>query len=201
MAWISILGLYEYDTSVFDDFIVPTGVDKEQTINNILLNCAELEIIYTRPDTMKVAIKAWCTSEQRTWQKLYASMMEEYNPIWNVDADISQTERIAGNNNRNIGRNNSANAGGTDTHSVQGFNSATWADADKNVTSSNMTENETVADNATDDHTRTYSERRTGNIGVTATQDLIKKEREIAEFSIIEYITNSFKKRFCLMIY
>ena len=43
--------------------------------------------------------------------------------------------------------------------------------------------------------------RRTGNIGVTASQDLIKKEREIADFSTIEFITKSFKERFCLLVY
>ena len=185
MAWISILGMYEYDPSVFDDFSVPEGVNKEQTINNILLNCAELEIVYSQIDTMKIAIKAWCTSEQRTWQKLYASMMEEYNPIWNVDANISQTE--------NIGRDSTYTPNLTDKHSVQGFNSATWAEADKDDHTGSAANEEDVE--------RTFTERRTGNIGVTATQDLIKKEREIAEFSIIEYITNSFKKRFCLMIY
>ena len=32
-------------------------------------------------------------------------------------------------------------------------------------------------------------------------QDMIQKEREIAKFSLYEYISNSFKNRFCLMVY
>ena len=169
--WMSIAGMYEYDPSIFDGLDVPSYTDKQQVthvvdknavINSILLNCAELEILYPSFDTMKLAIGVWSAAEQDTWRKMYATQMAEYNPIWNVDADIENDSTV--------------------THSVMGYNEATqWSNADRNVIS---------------DH-----QRRTGNIGVTATQDLLQKERDIADFSIIRYITESFKKRFCLMVY
>ena len=161
--WLSIMGMYEYDNSLFDGLDVPTYtdknnvvhvVDKTKVIQSILLNCAELEVIYPNFDTMKLAIGVWSATEQDTWKKMYATQMMEYNPLWNVDADIV-----------NIG-------------SVMGFNeSAQWSDAAKET------------------------QRRTGNIGVTASQDLIQKERDIADFSIIRFITESFMKRFCIMVY
>jgi len=161
--WLSIMGMYEYDNSLFDGLDVPTYtdknnvvhvVDKTKVIQSILLNCAELEILYPNFDTMKLAIGVWSAAEQDTWRKMYATVMMEYNPLWNVDADIV-----------NIG-------------SVMGFNEdENWSDAAKET------------------------QRRTGNIGVTATQDLIQKERDIADFSIIRFITESFKKRFCIMVY
>ena len=161
--WLSIMGMYEYDNSLFDGLDVPTYtdknnvvhvVDKTKVIQNILLNCAELELLYQNLDTMKLAIGVWSAAEQDTWKKMYATVMMEYNPLWNVDADIV-----------NIG-------------SVMGFNEDdNWSDAAKET------------------------QRRTGNIGVTASQDLIQKERDIADFSIIRFITESFKKRFCLMVY
>lgn len=161
--WLSIMGMYEYDNSLFDGLDVPTYtdknnvvhvVDKSKVIQSILLNCAELEILYQNLDTMKLAIGVWSAAEQDTWKKMYATVMMEYNPLWNVDADIV-----------NIG-------------SVMGFNEDdNWSDAAKET------------------------QRRTGNIGVTASQDLIQKERDIADFSIIRFITDSFKKRFCIMVY
>ena len=161
--FLSIMGMYEYDNSLFDGLDVPTYtdknnavhvVDKTKVIQSILLNCAELEILYPNFDTMKLAIGVWSAAEQDTWKKMYATVMMEYNPLWNVDADIV-----------NIG-------------SVMGFNEDdNWSDAAKET------------------------QRRTGNIGVTASQDLIQKERDIADFSIIRFITESFKKRFCLMVY
>ena len=161
--FLSILGMYEYDNSLFDGLDVPTYTDKNNVvhivnktdvINSILLNCAELEVIYPKFDTMKLAIGVWSASEQDTWRKMFATQMAEYNPLWNVDADIV-----------NIG-------------SVMGFNeSSNWSDAAKET------------------------QRRTGNIGITSSQKLISEERSIADFSIIRFITESFKKRFCLMVY
>lgn len=186
---LSILGMYNHDPTIFDDFNVPDGLAKETVLDNILLNCAELEVIYSKPDIMKLAIKTWSESNQIGWNKLYNTMTMEYNPIWNVDADITETE--SGVVNRDIDRNPNL----VDTHAVQGFNSSAWADADKDT----YTGNEKVDDDTS--HEVERKTRRTGNIGVTTTQQMIAQEREIADFNMIEYITESFKKRFCVMIY
>lgn len=170
---LSIQGMYEYDNSIFDGFSVPEGLDKNDCINNIVIKCAELEILYTDFAVLKRAIATWSNSNQISWKKMYNTMTVEYNPIWNVDADIVHNRDHTG-SNQNV-------------ESVQGFNSSNWSDANKDK--SDYIENEGV------------TERRTGNIGVTATQDLIKKEREIAAFNMIGYITESFKLNFCLMIY
>lgn len=168
--WLSIQGIYEYDPTVFAGFESPSYTDpdnvvytlnRDDVINNILLQCAELEVVYPSPTMMKFAIGVWCASNLDAWNKLYASQLVKYNPIWNVDADIT--------------------TGRTDTAQVAGYNSETWSNSNK--------------------LTSDYTETRTGNIGVTATQDLLKKEREIADFSIVEYITQSFKERFCLLVY
>lgn len=196
--WLSIRGIYEYDPTVFDGFESPTYTDEnnnihtlnsDDVINNILLQCAELEVIYPEPTTMKLAIGVWSAANQRSWNKLYKSMFLEYNPMWNVDANETETET----NQRDINRQHTVNL--TNTESVQGFNSNEWSESKKNVNSG--IDNET----ADDDNERVLTKRRTGNIGVTASQDLIKKEREISDFNIIEYITQSFKERFCLLVY
>lgn len=196
--WWSIQGMYEYDPTVFSGFDAPSYTDsnnvvhtlnRDHVINNILLQCAELEVVYPSIQMMKFAIGVWSASNQEAWDKLYATQLIKYNPIWNVDAEIEHNNRVAGSDNRTI------TPGTTNEHSVQGYNSNTWTASDKDVLSGSTT------DNAIDDHTEIFHERRTGNIGVTASQDLIKKEREIADFSIIEYITQSFKERFCLLVY
>lgn len=196
--WLSIQGIYEYDQTVFDGFDSPSYTDpnnvvhvlnKNDVINSICLECAELELLYPSVNMMKFAIGVWSASNYDTFCKMYASQLIKYNPIWNVDAEIDHTNRIVGGDNRTI------TPSTTNEHSVQGFNSSTWSQSDKDVASGYVT------DNATDDHTEIFHESRTGNIGVTASQDLIKKEREIANFSTIEFITKSFKERFCLLVY
>lgn len=173
MAFLSILTLYNYDSTIFDNFNVPAGMDKTTAVNNICMECAEMALVYPDLDIMKLAIKNWSDVNAAVWQKLYNTTQLVYNPIWNVDATISET---------NSGRND----GGT-TESVKGYNSDSWAEHNKNVDGSMWSESKSMT--------------RQGNIGVTASQDLINKEREVALFNIYKEITNSFKKQFCLMIY
>lgn len=208
--WLSIQGIYEYDPSVFDGFDSPSYTDennvihvlnKNDVINSICLECGELELIYPSAEMMKFAIGVWSASNYDAFCKMYASQLIKYNPIWNVDAEIDHTNRVAGSDNRNVQKYNTTTPNTTNEHSVQGFNSNAWSSSEKDVLSGTVQDNGSITDNNTDDHTETFHERRTGNIGVTASQDLIKKEREIADFSTIEFITKSFKERFCLLVY
>lgn len=50
-------------------------------------------------------------------------------------------------------------------------------------------------------NTLEHTQRKAGNIGVMATQDLILKEREIAMFSVYDVIANEFIHEFCLTVY
>lgn len=43
--------------------------------------------------------------------------------------------------------------------------------------------------------------RMWGNIGVTTTQKMITEQRGVVKFNIIDYIIDSFKRRFCLLVY
>ena len=187
---LSILGLYECDNSIFDGFEPPTFIDeknvvhtlnRDDVINNILLQCAELEIMYPSTQIMKFAIGVWSASNARTWEKLYKTMFLEYNPLWNVDADITQNRKIARDRD---GTNENINT-------VSGFNSEDWSNANKD--NGSFKDNEDISD--------TFTERRTGNIGITSSQTLVESERSVSEFSIVEYITQSFKERFCILVY
>ena len=40
-----------------------------------------------------------------------------------------------------------------------------------------------------------------GNVGVTTTQQMIDEQRRIVKFNIMDYIIDSFIRRFCLLIY
>lgn len=92
MATLSILGLYNYDNSIFDNFNIPTQCDKNTLINNLLYECAELEILYSNPSFMKDIIGYWSNKQIITWQSLADTFELEYNPIWNVDGTETTTE-------------------------------------------------------------------------------------------------------------
>ena len=288
--WMSIAGMYEYDNSLFDGLDIPSYtdedhnthvIDKTTVINNIILKCAELEIIYPSVDTMKLAIGVWSAANQETWRKLIETQFIKFNPIWNVDAyeketygrgytdeisydstnertlnrtdertvdltdertvDLTDERTVDLTDERTVDLTDEETRSYADTKSVKGFNSNTWAESEKTDYSGTDTfehdgtdtvehdgtetiehdGTETIEHDGTDtveytgtdtmEHTGkdTHTGRedsgteriRHGNIGVTASQDLIQKQRDIAEFNIIDYIADSFKKRFCLMVY
>ena len=78
---LSIMGLYEYDNTLFQGLQLPEGLDQEAVINEILLQCAELEIVYPNIDIMKLAITTWSIANQYTWQKLYDTMVPYSAPL------------------------------------------------------------------------------------------------------------------------
>ena len=88
---LSIMGLYNYDTTVFDGFQVPAGMDKSVAVQSILLGTQEMEVLYPEPGTMKAAITMWSAINLPLWQRMFNVLTMEYNPIWNVDATETET--------------------------------------------------------------------------------------------------------------
>ena len=72
---LSILGLYKYDNTLFDGMVVPSSLDKNLIIDNILMELAELEVIYPDPDFMKFAIARWSAKQKFAWED-YMKVLE-----------------------------------------------------------------------------------------------------------------------------
>lgn len=113
----------------------------------------------------------------------------------------TNTESVAGFNSSTFENARKTTRGGNITTTETGTESIATSGTDKTVTVGTETKKETGTDTEKETGTETISTRRYGNQGVTMTQDMIQKEREIAMFSLYEYISNSFKNRFCLMVY
>ena len=87
-ATVSLLGLYNYDPTVLDGLTLPENFlsgDIDILKNNLLMETAELELLYTDPNFLKFAITNWCNKNRPTWKWLLDTQHYEYNPIWNVD--------------------------------------------------------------------------------------------------------------------
>ena len=84
-ATITLWGLYKWDNTIFDTLVIPYTVEKEDIVNNILLECSELEVVYPDPDFMKTAIGSWATARIVAWQHYVEIMKVKYSPIENTD--------------------------------------------------------------------------------------------------------------------
>ena len=90
-ATLSIVGLYNWDDTIFDDMVLPDGIDKNEIIEDILFQCAELEIVYPDWGVMKQAIATWSNEELFKWNKIQKLAELEYNPIENYDRMETET--------------------------------------------------------------------------------------------------------------
>lgn len=84
-ANMSPLGLYQWDNTLFDLLVIPSQLDKNTLIDNLLSETAELEVLYPNPVVMKALIGVWSDKNKDIWDRLYATTQYEYNPIENYN--------------------------------------------------------------------------------------------------------------------
>ena len=96
-ATISLLGLYNYDNSILDGLTLPSNFESgslETLKNNLLMETAEFELLYTDFDFLKFAITQWSNKQQLEWSELRKTQLYDYNPIWNADYHISDNTDV-----------------------------------------------------------------------------------------------------------
>lgn len=222
---LSVLGMYNWNETLFDDMAFPSGFtadDKKIFVNNVVLECAELEILYSDWDFLKFAISTWSKKELPVWQKLYNASVIEYNPIenYNRTEDVTETHsgkdtnQASGNDVDSRTGNDSLTGSGADTdlHSRTSFDNNAYAATDKlemqkgSTQTSNYNSTLTHANGRKDEFTHGHTIRRegniSGNIGVTSSQMMLEQELSLRpKLNIINIMIESFKNRFCLLVY
>ncbi len=237
-AKISIMGLYNWDNTIFDNMNFPSFTDdddnivefsdedKNVTIANLLSECAGLEILYPNPNIMKQMIEAWSYKECLTWNRLFRLMMEKYDPLENYHRTEHHTQTLdhsdthSGTDSNQASGTDSGNStdtnSGTDTTTGQmtGYDSGVLVDHDKTSLShghvltnyNSMTygrkDSLTHGEKITYGGTIKNDTEAFGNIGVTSSQQMAEQEYSLApKMNIANYIIDSFKNRFCLLVW
>lgn len=208
-AWLSPLGLYYGDDTIFENMYVPEGVEKEVVVSSILWETAELEVLLTSPEAFKNAVTIWSRKRKTSWDRIWKALNIEYNPIENYRRNeqkalkrgklSTQAQLTKNETEENYTPDN------TDTLSRTGFNSGELQITDRNhhEGNDNTKNNSNSAVGTTNGESEGVNEGSLafGNIGVTTTQKLLREELELAETNMIEIIVGEFKETFCLMVY
>lgn len=179
MAALSLLGLYNYDESLLDGLIeslpnrygIPSGyadsyytdviIDPRTVVENLLVECAEFEILYSDFNALKRIIKIWSAKEKLVWQKMYNTICYKYNPIWNKDGKSVWTER------------QSATGKKTETEKGSKTTNANGTTNDEYISTSNTTNKTT----GTGTNTRTGSDETTGKVSAYDSTDFQNREK------------------------
>ena len=173
VATLSLLGLYSFRGDILDDFKLPEGIDRDDFIEMLLFDTAELELLTPDPDIMKRLLGRWSNVRVNAWSKMLDTETVEYNPIHNYDRQEDWVDDGTGSSVTDL--------------SVAGFNDADMADRERTGTGTTTQSRHTA--------------RISGNIGVTTTQQMLESERESRKYSTVYEIIGEFKERFCLLVY
>lgn len=186
---ISLLGLYTWDNTIFDNFMIPSSVDKDVLVNNLLMECSELEVLYADSDFMKNAIEQWSKKELDNWNRIEELFKYNESPL--SDIDITET----------IIHDNVKNESGTDKTTSESLNQVNgWNDGLVDRNKINDTNERTPNLTNTDKGTQTKTIK--GLSSKFLKQDVMIKELQFRKlYDIYEVIIDEFKSRFCLLIY
>lgn len=208
MAFLSILTLYNYDDTIFDQLELPVTtdlpgiadyidniveLDKDDLIEYICFNLAELSLVYTEPETMKGAIGVWSRVNKSKWVSLWETLLYKYNPIWNKDGTFTEsssgsksgsgTSEMDGTvadtgsagNTRTFNEQNPTSS--TVSHAVTGYDTSTYSPDTQDSQSGTNNHTGTVTDAGTSGNTRTYDTTRTDRSSESSSGSITRTER------------------------
>lgn len=209
-AKITLIGMYNYDNTLFDLLSLPEDIDKQTLVDNILLRSGEFEVLYPDMDFLKYSIGAWSRKWQRTFDRWITALNLEYNPLENYDRqedwtdyrDVSGTES----NSSSGSSSTSGSTGSTTTHNVSAYDAGnTYTPRDQDILSGTDSSSGSSSMSGSGSHSLdddlTHSGRIHGNIGVTTSQQMLQSELDLGLWNIYEKITDLFLTEFVLPIY
>lgn len=211
--------------SLFDFMSIPSGIDKDNLIDNIMMECGEFEVLYSDPEFNRSAIGTWSTKHYRTFEKWITALNIEYNPLENYDRFEDWKDNGTENTTSNTKDKNDTTSSsktdmsgksdnnGTNEDKVSAFDSSTYQESELHESVSDERHEDTsktdgaINSTASSDTTGSKKDSSThvgrihGNIGVTTSQQMLQSELDIAKFNIINEITKIFMQELCICIY
>lgn len=185
---LSLIGLYTWDNTIFDNIVLPDEIDHSIFIDNLLIEAAELEVLYADPDVMKAAVEIWSKRRLHTWERMETVLYENYDPFVNIKRDETRTIE----HYRNL---TYTNTGDTTT------NENAWDDTSANGVQRNKV-NVNLTNTDTGNTTTTETFHVEGDSAITDAQDVAEKEFKLRDkYDLYAYIINDFIHRFCLLVY
>ena len=191
-ATVDLIGMYNYDNTLLDLMQIPNDIDRGTLIDNLLMESAEQEILYSNLGFLKQAIGSWSAKQLPIWQHLLDTTKYDYNPIWNKDGTVTETEtrdlkgsekvkdetdrvdNLTDKNTRDFEDKETRNLENNTLNSVYGFNSSDAAPANQ--------------DNVKDTGTDTIEHSGTDTMDHTGRQDIDRNlERDTTDTGTVKH--------------
>lgn len=193
MATLSLIGLYNYDNTLFDGLTLPAGIDKDICVNEILRRCGEFELIYSDLDFNKSMIAQFGNKHNRTFTKWVEGLAEEFNPLHNYDRHEIYTDTHKSNAVSNSATSTSSNS----DRKVSAYDASTMQPKENETSGGSGTGS---AVNTSNDEVK-HEAHLYGNIGVTTSTQMLEDFLRVERWNIYEHIADIFCDEFCIPVY
>lgn len=201
MVTMTLIGLYNYDPTIFDLMVLPPGIDEALVRDNILLQSSDFEVLYPDPDFLKAAVKRWADKWYFTFDKWQKALLIKYDPLNNYDR-YEEYEDTGKETRADSGSSSgTTTSGGTTQHDISAYDSSTMREDTKDTTSASGSDSTQSSSNGSTDTSLKHKAHLYGNIGITTSQQMLEAELEVARFNLVDQITDCFMSEFCLRVY
>lgn len=192
-----------YDNDLFDDILLPAGIDHDTVVNTILSESALNTPMYPEHDLFKMMIQNFFRKYYNNFERYNMAMSEEYTPNENYHKTDERTIRDNVNKVQNLDGTqvNSLNENGDTENFRMAFDSGEYKKTDRGT--SRTTNNDTYKQN---DKTTTDSNRNgtiitnsNGLTGVYTNQRLVEEEVKLrSKYNVYKYISDLFYDEFMI---
>lgn len=192
-----------YDNDLFDDILLPAGIDHDTVVNTILSESALNTPMYPEHDLFKMMIQNFFRKYYNNFERYNMAMNEDYKPNENYHKTDERNIRDNVNKVQNLdGKQvNSLNENGDTENFRMAFDSGEYKKTDRGT--SRTTNNDTYKQN---DKTTTDSNRNGtiitnshGLTGVYTNQRLVEDEVKLrSKYNVYKYISDLFYDEFMI---
>ena len=138
------------------------------------------------------------------WKKIYDALMTSYNPLENYSMEEVRTPDLTDEETENVKTDMTTERETHATNSYKGFNAddpvlVNKTDGDEDVTTSGAKLDNEKSNVIT--HTGTEELTRSGNIGVTTSQQMLESEFKVRQYDFYKQVFNDIDTILCLSVY
>lgn len=204
-AKLTMIGLYNFDSTLFDDITLPSGINKDVLIAEILRQCGEFEVLYPNLDFLKFMISNWSDKHYRTFEKWVEGLAEEFNPLHNYDRHEVYTDTHISKDDESSSSHSttSTTSGGSTNRNVAAYDAATLQPREGETTSGtgSGSGDSSGSINRTGEETIKHEAHLYGNIGTTKSTEMLLDFLSAERWNIYEHIAELFVDEFCIRVY
>ena len=201
-ATMTLIGLYNWDNTIFDKLNVPSDLNKTTLVNNILLRSGEFEVMYADPDFMKDAIGMFSDTWQPTFERWVKALALEYNPLENYDRKEDWSDTRNASDSGTSSSSTSGTTSSTTTNKVSAYDAGDALTTRDQAQTYGADGSSSSGSSSSSSHEGAKHDGRIhGNIGVTTSQQMLISELDLGYWNVYEKITDLFLTNFVIPVY